>query len=127
VRFKDHDKWMLHLSSIKIFMRDEQGRPLLTITFAIAVDPTHHMTTKVNRLMEENSFLRQHYVKFAQLGMREREVMKHVALGKSSQEIAQEMFISEKTVNTHRRNIKVKLDLHSSFDFAQYARAFDLI
>ncbi|ALI98590.1 helix-turn-helix transcriptional regulator [Rufibacter tibetensis] len=127
VRFHEQAEWMLHLSTIKIFMRDEDGQPLLTITFAVAVDPMHHVTSKVNRIIEENTFLRQHYQQFASLGTREREVLKHVALGKSSVEIAQEMYISEKTVNTHRRNLKIKLDAHSSFDLSQYARAFDLI
>ncbi|WP_205500187.1 helix-turn-helix transcriptional regulator [Rufibacter psychrotolerans] len=127
VRFSAHEDWMLHLSTVKILMRDEQGLPLLTITIAVTLDPLHHVTAKVNRILEENTFLRQHYQKFAQLGSREREVLKLVALGKSSHEVAQEMFISEKTVNTHRRNIKLKLHAHSSFELAQYARAFNLI
>ncbi|MBC3540943.1 response regulator transcription factor [Rufibacter sediminis] len=127
VRFKEEEEWMLHLSATKILMLDERGLPLLSITEAILVDPMHHITAKVKRILEENSFLRQNYQKFAQLGPREREVLKRVALGKSSLEIADEMFISEKTVNTHRRNIKLKLKTHSSFEIAQYARAFDLI
>ncbi|GGK87119.1 response regulator transcription factor [Rufibacter glacialis] len=127
VRFQEQEDWMLHLSTIKIFMRDEEGLPLLTISLAICLDPMHHITAKVNRLLEENSFLRLHYQKFAQLGLREREILKHVSLGKSSVEIAEELFISEKTVNTHRRNIKTKLGAHSSFELSQYARAFDLI
>ncbi|WP_207434171.1 PAS and helix-turn-helix domain-containing protein [Sabulibacter ruber] len=127
VRFKEQEDWMLHLSTVKIFMRDEDGLPLLTITLAITVDPMHHLTSKINRIIDENAFLRQHYQNFSQLGSREREVLKLVALGKSSHEIADEMCISEKTVNTHRRNIKLKLGTHSSFDLNQYARAFDLI
>lgn len=127
VRFHEQEDWMLHLSTIKIFMRDDAGRPLLTITIAMCIDPMHHLTAKVNRILEENTFLRQHYQRFSHLGPREREVLKLVALGKSSLEIAQDMFISEKTVNTHRRNIKVKLNAHTSFELSQYARAFDLI
>ncbi|KAA3439937.1 response regulator transcription factor [Rufibacter hautae] len=127
VRFHDQDDWMLHLSSIKIFMRDEAGQPLLTITIAIAVNPMSHITAKIKRVLEENAFLRQHYQSFTQLGPREREVLRLVALGKSSLEISQEMYISEKTVNTHRRNIRLKLNAQSSFEISQYARAFDLI
>ncbi|GAB2525671.1 helix-turn-helix transcriptional regulator [Rufibacter soli] len=127
VRFREQEDWKLHLSTVKIFMRDTANRPLLTITIAMCIDPMHHITTKVNRILEENTFLRQHYKQFSHLGPREREVLKLVALGKSSIEIAEEMFISEKTVNTHRRNIKVKLNAHTSFELAQYARAFDLI
>ncbi|MFB9863406.1 LuxR family transcriptional regulator [Rufibacter immobilis] len=127
VFFAESQEWVLHHSSSKIFMQDPAGQPLLLITVATSVDPTQSITAKVNRIMEENTFLRQHYQNFAQLGPREREVLKHVALGKSSLEIADELFISEKTVNTHRRNIKLKLNIHSSFEISQYARAFDLI
>jgi DNA-binding CsgD family transcriptional regulator len=41
----------------------------------------------------------------------EREVLRRVAANKTSFEIAGELFISEATVNTHRRNICSKLQL----------------
>jgi DNA-binding CsgD family transcriptional regulator len=50
-----------------------------------------------------------------------------VALGKSSCEIANELFISVETVNTHRKLIKLKLDISTTYEFTQYAYAFDLI
>jgi DNA-binding CsgD family transcriptional regulator len=47
-------------------------------------------------------------------------VLRLVALGKSSCEIADELFISIETVNTHRKLIKQKLGI-------SYAHAFDVI
>lgn len=127
VRTAEGKPWAWHLSTIKILMRDEAGAPLLTITMAVPIDPLHHVTAKVARLLEENNFLRQNYHKFRQLSTRECEVLKTMALGKSAAESADELHISVSTVETHRRNIKHKLDTHSFYELTQYARAFDLI
>ncbi|MFC6997051.1 response regulator transcription factor [Rufibacter roseus] len=127
VKFRGVDGWHWHLTTMKILLQDEEGLPLLTISIAILVDPKHHITPKVARLLEENTFLRNNYQRFATLGGREQEILRLVALGKSSVEIGQELNISEKTVNTHRRNIKSKLEAHTNFELSQYALAFDLI
>ncbi|MGV3540547.1 MAG: helix-turn-helix domain-containing protein [Rufibacter sp.] len=127
VRATPQDEWHWHFSTTKIFLRDQEGNPAYSITLASPVDPKHHITAKITKLLEENSFLRKNFQRFARLSTREKEVLRLVAFGKSSVEIAQDLFISETTVNTHRRNIKMKLDTHSSFELAQYARAFDLI
>jgi DNA-binding NarL/FixJ family response regulator len=51
---------------------------------------------------------------FSTLGAREREVLQLVAEGKTSSETAREMHISIKTVETHRRNIVLKLGLRGT-------------
>ncbi|MNY67725.1 transcriptional regulator FimZ [compost metagenome] len=50
-----------------------------------------------------------------------------MALGKSSAETAEQLFIAPETVKTHRKNIKQKLDTNSYYEICQYARAFDLV
>ena len=55
------------------------------------------------------------------LGPREREVLQQLAEGKSSSQIAANLKISVKTVETHRRNIMRKLDLHSVAELTKYA------
>ena len=56
-----------------------------------------------------------------QLTEREREVIRLVALGKNNREIAQQLFISEKTVKTHISNILGKLNLDHRTQLAIYA------
>ena len=56
-----------------------------------------------------------------QLTDREREVVRLVALGRTNREIAQELFISEKTVKTHISNILGKLNLEHRTQLAIYA------
>ena len=52
---------------------------------------------------------------------REREVLKLIAEGKSSKEIANLLFISVLTVNNHRANIMEKLNLNKATDLVKYA------
>lgn len=51
---------------------------------------------------------------FSILSKRELEVAYYIALGHSTELIAATLFISKRTVDFHKNNIKVKLDLHSS-------------
>ncbi len=119
--------WTWYLTSLKIFMRNETGKPLLVITLAVPIDPAHHVTIKMAKLLEENNFLRKNYHRYSGLTKREREILQFMVFGKTSPEIARELFISTATVETHRRNIKSKLDASSSFELSQYARAFNLV
>ncbi len=127
VRFTGAQHWTWHLSSIKILLRDYEEKPLLTITIAIPVQAMHHMTAKADRLLEENNFLRKHYSQFATLTTREQDILRWLALGKSAPETAEILSIAVTTVETHRKNIKQKLDTTSFYNLCQYARAFDLI
>lgn len=52
---------------------------------------------------------------------RETEVLKLVAGGKNNREISGILFISMKTVETHRANIMKKLNLHKAADLVRYA------
>jgi len=52
---------------------------------------------------------------------RELMVLRHVALGRSNREIAEELFISENTVKNHIRNILEKLQMKSRMEAAMYA------
>ena len=55
------------------------------------------------------------------LTSREREVLKLIAEGKSSKEIANLLFISVFTVNNHRASIMEKLNLKKATDLVKYA------
>lgn len=119
--------WTWHFSTTKIFMQDDEGNPILSITVALPVDPQQHITHKVSRLLDENVFLRRHYQQFATLTEREREILKHLCLSLSATEIAELLSLSVHTVETHRKNIKKKLGVNTTYDLSLYARAFDLI
>ncbi len=52
---------------------------------------------------------------------RETEVLQLLAEGKTTKEIAAQLYVSTKTIDTHRRQIMAKLDLHSLADLTKYA------
>ncbi|MEJ5328790.1 MAG: response regulator transcription factor [Desulfobaccales bacterium] len=55
------------------------------------------------------------------LSLREKQVLKLIAEGKSSKEIADLLFISQRTVHNHRNNILRKLKLKRITDLVRYA------
>src|SRR5262249_60234911 len=52
---------------------------------------------------------------------RERESLKLVAEGRSSRESAASLYVSMKTIETHRKQIMDKLNLHSVAELTKYA------
>ena len=56
-----------------------------------------------------------------QLSDREREVLQLIAEGRSTRQIADALHISVKTVETHRKNIMEKADLHTVAELTKYA------
>jgi DNA-binding NarL/FixJ family response regulator len=55
------------------------------------------------------------------LSDKERDIIKQIAEGKSTKEIAYYMNISTKTIETHRKNIMDKLNLHSIPELTKFA------
>ncbi len=59
--------------------------------------------------------------RFDQLTWREREVLQLLAEGKSNKEVAARLGLSAHTVETHRRNLQDKLNIHSYTELVLYA------
>lgn len=57
---------------------------------------------------------------------REREVLQHVARGRTYRQVGADLFIAEKTVETHVRNILAKLHLNRREELARYAADHDI-
>ncbi len=57
---------------------------------------------------------------FNLLTNREKEILKQIALGKSNQQMADEMFCSLFTIQTHRRNIHTKLEIKGHTALVNY-------
>ncbi len=63
----------------------------------------------------------------AELTTREKEILQMVAAEKSNHDIAETLFISERTVETHRKNMLVKTNSKSIVGLIQYALKHKLI
>ena len=55
------------------------------------------------------------------LTRREKEILYQIALGKNNAQIGEIMFISPRTVETHRTNIMQKLDIHDASNLVRFA------
>lgn len=58
---------------------------------------------------------------FDELTNREKEIIKLVAQGNTNTQIGEELFISPRTVDTHRTNIMKKLDIHNVASLIRFA------
>ena len=64
---------------------------------------------------------------YGALTTREQQILRMVAEGRTTKEIATELYISPKTVENHRAKILEKLNLHSTIDLIRYAAKLGLI
>jgi two-component system response regulator NreC len=55
------------------------------------------------------------------LTKREKEILFYIADGLNNSQIAEKLFISARTVDTHRTNIMQKLDIHDAANLVRYA------
>ncbi|UXX77776.1 response regulator transcription factor [Reichenbachiella carrageenanivorans] len=101
-------------------LKNNTGKELTTAIFRVMNGSQYYDRLKNFNSSEEE-------VKQYKLSKRELDVIKLVAEGKTSQQIADELFISELTVQTHRRNMMRKLDLKNSMQVVQFVQDNELI
>ena len=94
------------------------GGRFLTSKFSLPPGGPH---SKPERLLQNPQAVR------FRLTPREREIVQHLAEGKSNKQVADSLGISLGTVETHRKNILGKLNLHSTADLVRYAIRNNLI
>lgn len=86
---------------------------------------SHKVVNKLMEFPEKEAKITD--ARYETLTRREQQVMRLLAEGFSSKEIAEKLFISPKTVENHRTNIMSKLDLHSTMELVRYAVRLGLI
>ncbi len=65
--------------------------------------------------------------RYNSLTAREQEIMRLLAEGLSTKDVAARLFISPKTVENHRFSIMAKLDIHSTIELVRYGAKLGLI
>lgn len=82
---------------------------------------------EVTQKMMEKDQKEDEFILHEDLTTREKEVLQLIAKGKSNQEIADELFITLKTVKTHVSNILSKLEVSDRTQAAIYAFRNDIV
>lgn len=127
VKFPDDNHWTWHLSSARILEHDTKGNPIAILTISQRIKPDRHYTHKVERILDELNFNRTNQKMYASLRKSEKNILKLLAHGHTSLQIAEMLHISINTVETHRKNIRKKLGVKSLVELSEYARAYDLV
>ncbi len=120
-------EWDWYASNSKVFLRDEDGIPLLSISYVIPITGKHFFESKIQRAFDENKFLKKNQHLFTSLTKREKEILVLMAKSISSEEIAVSHNIAKSTVDTHRRNIRKKIGVERPYEIVRFAQAFNLI
>ncbi|WP_430612674.1 response regulator transcription factor [Flavobacterium sp. JP2137] len=97
------------------------------ILLSSPVEGIDYMINRVNKVLDEDIYIKNNYKTFALLTKQEKVIIALIAQGKSSKEIADELFISIHTVSTHRKNIIQKTSCTSFASLLKFAMAFELL
>lgn len=128
VRRSEQHEWEWFFHTAKLFGDPQNGTAAREIILtATAVRNLSDNGSRLARLLDENEFKKKYSEKFNSLTKREKEIIQLVAAGNNSRKIAELLFISEATVETHRKNIRRKINAGSNYDMVLFAQSFDLI
>jgi RNA polymerase sigma factor (sigma-70 family) len=105
-------------------LKDAPFSELLTAIEAALAGRTYLSPTAAELAMDD--YLRRAkgdavHSELEKLSAREREVLQLLAEGKSSAEIASQLHISSRTVDTHRQNLMQKLQIHTIAGLTRFA------
>lgn len=64
---------------------------------------------------------------YERLSPREKEILRLIAMGYTNRQAAEELFLSEKTIETYKSRLMTKLDLHSRIELVRYALKLGLV
>lgn len=107
-------------SGVKGYVLKNKGREeLITAIQAVAAGNNFFST----EIMKQVLTAAKNIDKPDKLTSREIEIIKLLAQGLSSGEIADRLFISNNTVETHRRNIMRKTNTHSTVELLNYSKS----
>lgn len=117
-------KW--YFASAKLLF--EPGKPVSNKMIVIVneVNTLCSLAKKINDVLEESEWMKKNFSKFCRLTAKEKEIIRLLVLGGNTNFIADALFITKLTVNTHRRNIKHKLEIKTFAELYQFAAAFGL-
>ncbi|NCI45215.1 helix-turn-helix transcriptional regulator [Sediminibacterium sp. WSJ-3] len=111
---------------INLLIDHKLGDESATIRLEVDLEQLPFYLKRLRNLLHPKNLSHESYRRFMQLTLREREILVKITGGYSSKQIADELFLSQHTVLTHRRNILRKLDCRNMAELVGYKVFFDL-
>lgn len=119
----DHElKW--HLFSFKVLGKEPGSDETMLSATVTPISAEDKIMKKVLGILEENKLIKKHFSSYLTLTGRERQVLNLLAEGKSSKSIAENLYISLHTAETHCKKIKAKLGARTRMELMQIASLF---
>lgn len=114
---------MLKAGASAYLLKDCASEELVVAIRAVLADRIYLSPSLADTVIKDyiNNIPRDSLSVFSILTAREREVLQLIAEGKNTKYIASKLYISVKTVETYRQNIKDKLNLSSIAELTKYA------
>ena len=116
-------KW--YITSTKLYTPNSNISQLMHIS--IAVNDTCYAAKKMTYLCQQNEFIQKNLQKYDTLTCREKEIIRMIANDDSSYTISDKLYISQHTVNNHRKNILKKLHINNISALIKFALAFNML
>jgi DNA-binding NarL/FixJ family response regulator len=117
-------KRALRLNAFGYVLKDNAFEDLLYAVRAVSSGGTFISPSVSERILKTPAAKKEYP---ETLTMREREILRLIASGLTNKQIAQQLFISVKTVETHRTHIMQKLDVHTTADLVRFAMKSGMI
>lgn len=117
--------WYFTTSRLIVSPNDPASSNLVHI--AVPVNTLTLTGHRMSNMIENDDYIRKNFHRFNLLSTREKEIIGLIVEGKSSYEIAQLLFRSIHTINTHRKNIIHKIEVTSLAGLIKFAVAFNLV
>jgi two-component system response regulator NreC len=114
---------MLKAGAAGYILKDDAFKSLSKAIRMVMINKTY-LSNEISDLAENNCFTSSNGMKSTDgqlLSCREREVLQLVAEGKTSNQIAENLHISAKTVETHRQQVTLKLNIKNVAELTKYA------
>jgi DNA-binding NarL/FixJ family response regulator len=112
-------KAMINAGASGYILKSSEKAEIVEAIERVTFKNTHYTneitTTLINTMISDDKR------KETNLSEREIEVLHHIAQGSTSKEAGEKLFISNRTVESHRRNILSKLDIKSTAQMIAYA------
>ncbi|UJF36211.1 response regulator transcription factor [Paenibacillus hexagrammi] len=123
----DDDEYLfraIHVGASGYILKSAPHDELLTAIRSVAAGNAYLYPTATKRLMNEYMERMkngEHTDTYEALSEREREILALIAKGFSNKEIAEQLIISVKTVESHKSNVMEKLGLRTRPELVKYA------
>ncbi len=126
VKTMDDGSYKWYFASAKLLYTPGQTVADKILLIVNEVNSLGNIAKKLNSVLEESDWLKKNFKKLCRLSKREKEVVGLLAIGKNNAAISDMFGISKLTVDTHRRNIKSKLEIKTFAELYRFAVSFGL-